>query len=167
MSQFAAVEAQVRELHAHYADAVFRRDFHAFGECFALDAEWRIAGMVLRGRTQIVEAFSRIMADARRVFMTFRSPLLRVEGVERACARTYLTEQCSWQDGRSNYIIGRYFEHFIREDERWRFSWRLYQVLYTGPRDMSGSWFDEPDFGPPPAMPPRDCPPPPHRRAAE
>ncbi len=164
MSQFAAVEAHVRELHAHYSDAVFRKDLHAFGECFTEDAEWRIAGMVLRGRSEIVAAFSRIMDDARRVFMTFRNPLLRMEGSESACARTYLTEQCSWEDGRANYNIGRYFERFVWDGDRWRFSWRLYQVLYTGPRDVSGAWFDEPDFGSPPGMPPRDCPPPPPRR---
>ena len=54
MTDFAATEAAIRQLHARYVDAVWRKDYVAFGDCFTTDAEWRIAGMVLHGRAEIV-----------------------------------------------------------------------------------------------------------------
>lgn len=164
MAEYAAVEARIRQLHARYADAVWRKDLAAFADCFAADAEWRIAGMVLEGREAIASTFGNIISDATRVFMAFQTPILEVTGVGRASARTMVSEQCRWNDGRCNLTLGRYFEHFVEEGGRWRFGWRLYQVLYTGPTDLSGDYFDEPDFGAPPGMPPRDALPAPTRR---
>lgn len=164
MPQFAAAEAGIRQLHARYAEAVWRKDLDAFADCFTEQGEWRIAGKVLKGREAIVEAFGNIIADAERVFMTFQTPIVSLEGTSRANGRTLVSEQSRWNDGRVNYILGRYFEDFVREHDRWRFSWRLYQALYAGPPDLSGTFFDEPDFGAPPAMPPRDVMPAPTRR---
>lgn len=164
MSQFAAAEAGIRKLHAHYADAVFRKDFEAFAQCFAEDGEWRIAGNVLRGREQIATAAEGFLGRSRHIFMTFREPLIVREGKDKAHGRTYVSEQCCWLDGKTNLTLGRYYEHFVDTGEGWLFSWRLYQVLYTGPDDLTGDWFEEPDFGPPPGMPPRDFLPPPPRR---
>lgn len=163
MNQFAEVEAGIRQLHARYVDAVWRKDAQAFGACFAEDGEWRIAGMVLRGRSAIVEAIARILGGANRILMTFQPPVLALQDRRHASARTYVTEQCSWADGRTNLNIGRYYEHFVEDAGQWRFAWRLFQALYTGPFDLTGSWFDEPDFGPPPGMPPLDAMPPPPR----
>ena len=54
MSTFAEVECAVRQLHARYADAVWRKDSASFGALFAEDAEWRVGGQVMRGRAAIV-----------------------------------------------------------------------------------------------------------------
>ncbi len=54
--------------------------------------------------------------------------------VETATARTYVSEQ----------------------DGRWRFIWRMFQTQYSGPLDLSGQWYDLPDYGPPPGVPPLD-----------
>lgn len=163
MQGFAEVEASIRQLHARYADAVLRKDVPAFADCFAEDGEWRIAGMVLCGRDTIGEAFARIVASANRIVMAFQPPILDLADSGEVSARTHVSEQCSWNDGRTNLTLGRYFERFVEGGGRWRFGWRLYQVLYTGPADLTGDWFDEPDYGPPPGMPPRDALPPPRR----
>jgi uncharacterized protein (TIGR02246 family) len=163
MSEFAETEAGIRQLHARYVDAVWRKDAQAFGECFLADGEWRIAGMVLQGRDAITATIARILGSANRILMTFQSPILALESAGRASARTYVTEQCSWADGRTNLNIGRYYDRFAFVDGQWRFEWRLFQALYTGPSDLTGQWFDEPDFGPPPGMPPLDTLPPPPR----
>jgi hypothetical protein len=116
----------------------------------------RIAGMVLRGRTQIVSNLQRLMPNIRRVLMTFRTPLLDVgDGV--ASGRTYVTEQCAFADGRPYSTIGTYYERFVQQGERWHFTWRLFQLHYMGPADLSTPFFDNPDFGPPPAMPDLDA----------
>ena len=62
MTDFAAAEAGIRELHQRYTDAVWRQDFEAFAQCFAEDGEWRISGMALKGRPQIKETIAAILA---------------------------------------------------------------------------------------------------------
>jgi uncharacterized protein (TIGR02246 family) len=164
MSDFAAAECGIRQLHARYTDAVWRKDPQSFAECFTADGEWRISGMALKGRAEIAETIERILANARRVLMTFRTPLIEVSG-KTAFGRTYVTEQCSWTHREPNISIGRYYEHFVEEDGRWLFRWRLFQILYSGPEDLSGTYHDQPDFGPPPGMPPLDFVPADHAKA--
>jgi hypothetical protein len=157
MTDFLAAEAGVRQLHARYTDAVWRKDYAAFGDCFAEDGEWRIAGMVLRGRDTIVREFERLMSNHRRVLMHFRTPILEV-GAGEASGRTYVNERNAFINGRPGTTIGIYYERFADHGDRWRFTWRLYQLHYLGPSDMSGPFFDQIDYGPPPAMPPLDAP---------
>jgi ketosteroid isomerase-like protein len=157
MTDFLVAESAIRQLHARYTDAVWRKDYDAFGDCFTEDAEWRISGMVLRGRVEIVDTIEQLMSRFRRVLVTLRTPILEV-GNGRASGRTYLTEQSVSSDGRAYGPIGIYYEHFVDQGDRWRFSWRLFQTHYTGSPDMSGTLFDNPDYGPPPAMPPLDAP---------
>src|ERR1700756_1908090 len=99
MTDFVAAGGGIRQLHARYIDAVFRKDYPAFGDCFTEDAEWRIAGMVLRGRPEITGLLERLMDTFHRVLMTFRTPILEVgDGV--ATGRTYVTEQNAFKTGR-------------------------------------------------------------------
>jgi ketosteroid isomerase-like protein len=156
MTDLATAEAAIRQLHARYVDAVWRKDYPAFADCFTADAEWRIAGMVLRGRAEIAATLERLMENFTRVLMTFRTPVLEVgQGV--ATGRTYVTEQNAFRNGRAGNSIGLYYERFVDEGDRWRFSWRLFQLHYLGPADLSGDFFEQPDYGPPPAMPPLDA----------
>lgn len=156
MSRFADAEAGIRQLHARYADAAWRKDFASFGDCFAQDAEWRISGMVLKGRPMIEETIARIMQHARHILITFRTPIIEV-GEGTASGRTYITEQCTWDHRDPNVSIGRYYERFVEEGDRWRFTWRVFELHYSGPPDLMGQWHEHPDYGPPPAMPPADA----------
>ena len=147
----------IRDLHARYTDAVWRKDYEAFGQCFTHAAEWRIGGLELRGRPAIVDAIGTIMANFRRVLITFQSPILSASD-DGLSARTYVQEQVARTDGSANISIGRYYETFAQEDGRWRFAWRLFQLHYTGPPDLSGTFHEWDDYGPPPGMPPADAP---------
>ena len=151
-----SISDAIRDLHARYTDAVWRKDYVSFGECFATDAQWRIGGLELRGRAQIVEMIERIMGNMRRVFITFQAPIIDVSD-DSVTARTYMQEQVARVDGGTNIALGRYYETFAMEDGRWRFAWRLFERHYTGPADLSGEFFEWPDYGPPPAMPPLDA----------
>lgn len=155
MSQFLKTEAGIRQLHSRYTDAAWRKDFDAFADCFAEDGEWRISGMILKGRDEIRETIAKIMQNANRILITFRTPIVELTPAG-ASARTYITEQCTWTHLPPNISIGRYYEDFVEEGGRWRFKWRLFELHYSGPEDMSGAWHEHPDYGPPPAMPPRD-----------
>lgn len=161
MTDLVAAEAGIRQLHAHYTDAVWRKDAAAFGECFTDDAEWRISGNIFRGRAEITDVIGKILSNAHRILMTFRTPIIQV-GDGRAMGRTYVTEQCTWTNREPNVSIGRYYERFVDQGDRWRFAWRLYELHYTGPADLSGTWHEHPDYGPPPGMPECDTLPPDH-----
>lgn len=155
MSDFVAAECGIRQLHARYVDAVWRKDGEAFGDCFAEAAEWRVGGSVMQGRDGITEAMRGVFPLFRRILMTFRTPILEVgDGV--ASGRTYVSENSVFADGRPFAPIGIYFERFVRQGAVWRFQWRLFQTNYAGPPDLSGTFFDVPDYGAPPAMPPLD-----------
>lgn len=155
---FLLAECAIRQLHARYCDAVWRQDFDAFGDCFTMDCEWRIGGVILHGRNDIVDYMRDLFASKfRKLFITLRTPILDVQGA-RATGRTYFSAQNVMADGQAFAPFGVYYEHFIREDDQWRFSWRLFQTLYAGPPDLSGALFDQLEFGAPPGMPPLDVP---------
>lgn len=156
MTGFAAAEAGIRQLHARYTDAVWRQDAEAFANCFTPDGEWRISGMVLKGRPQIAETIARILGNMHRVLFTYRTASLDVgDGI--ATARAYIDERCAWKNGDTNIAIGRYYERLVEQDGEWFFNWRLFELHYRGAPDMTGTFFDHPDLGPPPAMPPLDA----------
>ncbi|MCB2077148.1 MAG: nuclear transport factor 2 family protein [Novosphingobium sp.] len=157
MSDFVRTEAAIRQLHSRYADAVWRQDADAFGACFAEDAEWRVGGSVLNGRTVITEAIRAVFPNFKRILMTFRTPIVHV-GDGEATSRAYVTEDRAMADGTPSLVQGVYYDRFVERGGEWLFHWRLFQTNYLGPYDMSEEFFDAPDYGAPPAMPPRDTP---------
>jgi uncharacterized protein (TIGR02246 family) len=152
-----SVAEAIRDLHARYTDAVWRKDFSAFGQCFTPSAQWRIGGLDLRGRPQIEAAIEKILGNFRRVLITFQAPIVHVADDD-VTARTYIQEQVARVDGTMNICIGRYYERFMFDEGRWRFSWRLFQRHYSGPPDFSGEFHEWDDYGAPPGMPPDDAP---------
>jgi ketosteroid isomerase-like protein len=155
MTNALVAEAAIRDLYARYTDAIFRKDADAFGDLFIEDAEWRISGLLMRGRAEIVERIKAVFPNYRRILMHFHYPMIELSGGT-ANVRIYVRELSAFQDGRPFGPIGTYFDRCVEEGGRWRFAWRLFQTQYAGPPDMTGQFFDNPDFGPPPAMPPLD-----------
>jgi len=156
MTDLIAAETGIRQLHARCTDAVWRQDHDAFADCFTHDAEWRISANIFRGRAEIRNAIERVLGNYRRVLISFGTPILAV-GERAAAGRTYINERCAKNNGDTHISIGSYYERFAREADRWRFAWRLFQLHYRGPADLTGTFFDNPDYGAPPAMPPLDA----------
>ena len=57
----------------------------------------------------------------------------------------------------TNISVGLYYEHFVEAGDRWLFDWRLFEIHYRGPPDMTGDFLTTRRMGPAPAMPPRDA----------
>ncbi|MFA7601431.1 MAG: nuclear transport factor 2 family protein [Novosphingobium sp.] len=157
MDDWMRAQAAVMQLHAHYVDAVWRKDSQAFGACFASDAQWRLSGFVIDGRSAITEFMTAAFARYGRILLTFRTPIIDVRDGA-ITARTYVSEQSVLADGTAYGPIGTYYERFVEEDGRLRFAWRLFMTEYVGGPDLKGQFYDTPDFGPPPAMPDLDQP---------
>jgi uncharacterized protein (TIGR02246 family) len=156
MTDIIVAKDAIRELYARYTDAVFRKDADAVSDLFTENAEWRIGGLVMSGRANIVEALKRVFPNYERIVLNFRDPIIDV-GDDTANVRAYVNELSRFADGRPYGPIGIYFDRCAKEGGRWRFAWRLFQTHYAGPPDMSVAFFDNPDFGAPPAMPPLDA----------
>lgn len=152
-----AADLGVRQLQSRYIDAVWRRDWDAFGDCFTADALWRIAGRVVEGRPACVAFLREFMPLFDRVRMTMQSPVLEV-GDGWANGRTDVLEHNILADRTRHITIGVYYDRFVEQGDRWRFASHFYQLYYIGPPDMSGDFHDVVDFGPPPAMPGPDEP---------
>src|SRR5579859_7611840 len=157
MTNLVVAETGIRQLHARYTDAVWRHDYDAFARCFTEHGEWRISGRVFSGRARIREAIEQILSRLNRVLISFGTPILTVGGDGTVTGRTYITERVVWKNGNTNISIGRYYERFVDEGDGWRFAWRLFQLHYRGPPDLSGPFFENPDYGPPPGMPGLDA----------
>ena len=156
IEELLAIEG-IRQLHARYVDAVFRKDYDAFRRCWTADAEWRIAGRIMRGHDEIVGFLEQAMANFHRVIQTFRDPIVELTGAGEARTRVHVTEQNGFKDGRPGGTIGTYFERVVERDGLWVRKWALFQLHYMGPADLTGAYFDQPDYGPPPAFPPPDA----------
>lgn len=152
MTDFSLAECSIRQLHARYVDAVWRKDAESFVDCFTEDGEWKLAGMHLRGRDEIKSQFNKFMAPCERILMSFGTPVLEVEQGA-ATGRTLVSECVKHADGEVVRTIGIYYERFVAENDRWRFKWRHWTLYYYGPPDFSGSFLNSPEYGAPPGMP--------------
>lgn len=153
MTDLLIADFHIRQLQAHLVDSVWRRDIDAFVACFALDAEWKIAGQHVHGRDAIRSLIGKLLAPSARVLMLAGQPVLAVEnGV--VLGRSYITEYIKMTDGSAVRTIGIYYDRYAAGNDRWLFQSRHWQLCYKGPVDCSGPFQDVPDFGPPPGRPP-------------
>lgn len=154
MSPLDRAEIGIRRLHGRCADAVWRKDAEGFADCYAPEGVWKIVGQSFAGRDGIIGAFHEFLGRNQRVLMNFGAPLIEA-GEGWARGRTYATELVKRADGVGQRTIGTYYEEFVEHDGQWLFVWRHFDMHYFGPPDMSDDFLPCPDYGPPPAMPPR------------
>ncbi len=157
MNDFVLAESGIRQLHARFADAVWRKDTEAYAQCFAEDAEWKIATMHIRGRAEIAGTFGKLMAACARVQMITGTPLLEL-GQGTASGRLQITELAKMADGSSAMTLGVYYDRYVEHAGRWLFQWRHFGLHYRGPADLSAALVECPDYGPPPGLPGADEP---------
>ena len=157
MTELVIAEYGIRQLHARFADAVWRKDAEAYADCFAEDAEWKIATMHIRGRADIGGTFAKLLAACARVQIIAGTPLLEI-GQGTATGRIHVTELAKMVDGSSALTLGVYYDRYVEEAGRWRFQWRHFGLHYRGPTDLSAALVECPDYGPPPGIPGPDEP---------
>ena len=150
-------ESGIRQLYARYADAIWRKDIVAFGECFTEDAVWKIVGRTVSGRTEITSFFEMSLVPSERVMMWVGIPLLDIDNGA-ATGRTQVTELIKRKGGSSRRTLAIYYDRFVEAAALWRFAWHHFNLCYLGPTDLSGGYLDWMEYGAPPAMPGADDP---------
>lgn len=143
MTDFLVADYAIRQLHARYIDAIWKKDVAAFSDCFAEDAEWKIAGMHVQGRAGIGSTFEKLISPSERVLMFIGTPVLDI-GHRTATGRVYMTEYIKRLDGNGMRTIGAYDDHYIGDGLDWRFQSRHLQLHYRGPADLSEPFLDSP-----------------------
>jgi uncharacterized protein (TIGR02246 family) len=160
-NDFLLAECAIRQLHAGFVDIAWRQDADRFAKCFTEDGEWKIAGMVMKGRDEIRSTFAKLLGACEKVWLNISPPLITLDGNDRAVSRTHATEYARMKEvaGGGNYLtFGIYYDRYARVDGKWLFSARHFGLQYRGPVELPEPWVDGPDFGPPPNMPAPDAP---------
>jgi uncharacterized protein (TIGR02246 family) len=146
MTDFAAADAGIRQLHARFTDAVWRQDDAEFAACFAKDGVWKIAGMEIAGRDKIAEACRNMLGRCSHIHLLTGLPILDVTG-NTAKGRLNMTEFARMQDGSTAMTIGWYHDDYVQEDGRWVFRRRHWSMKYRGAPDLTGHFADTPNYG--------------------
>ena len=158
MTEFAVADCGIRQLHARFVDAVFRKDAEAFADCFAENAEWKIAGLHIRGREEIGAMIGKLLGACARVHLIPGLPMLELEPGRMASGRVPMTELAKMADGSSALTLGVYHDRYIEVEGRWLFQWRHFSLHYRGPTDLSAALVESPDYGLFPGRPGPDEP---------
>jgi uncharacterized protein (TIGR02246 family) len=138
-------ELAIRDLVARYADAVNRRDEAAWRATWAPDGCWQLRGQPVEGQDNVVALWSSLMGSLPFVVQLVHSGTVTVEN-DSAAGTWYLSEFMQTADGpRSS--IGVYRDTYARVAGEWRFLVRRYDLLYSGPPDLSGNTFPFPADG--------------------
>lgn len=155
MDDFLIADSGIRQLHARFTDAVWRQDAAEFSGCFTTDGEWKIAGMVMRGRDEIADACVRMLGRCSHIHLLVGLPILEVSG-NAATGRLNMTEFARMNDGSTAMTIGWYHDWYRQEDDRWRFAKRHWSMKYRGAPDLTGAFVDTANYGAFPEMPAAD-----------
>jgi hypothetical protein len=139
---------------------MWRQDLAAFGDCFTTDCQWVTTSSVLNGRAGILEGMGAMLGRFIRMFVRVGNAAIAIEKDGTILSKAFLTEQATFKDGSTYGAIGIYHERFVNQGDRLRVKWRMSQLQYSGPPDMSGTHADFPQWGLPPDMPPIDVKPP-------
>lgn len=130
-----ADELAIRNLQARYADAVCRRDEHAWAQTWALDCLWDLGrGRVTRGRDAAVALWRSAIAQYPWVAQLPASGLIeQVDGEARGS--WYVLELNHRADGTGAMHLGRYRDKYVRDGDSWLFGERRFEMVYRGSMD--------------------------------
>ena len=124
-----------------YADGVMQRDAEIWGNTWAENGEWHLSPNMdpVRGRENLKAFWSGVMSGYPNVLHWVQPGIIEVDG-DNASARFYVQENIKDAQGESFRVAGVYNDTLIREKGEWRFSQRVFNVIYRGPVDMGGDW---------------------------
>ena len=133
-----------------YADAVVHRDADQWGNCWADDAEWDLGGgRKVTGATAIVDLWKRAMGGMEAVVQTVDNgdAWYLDETRARAGGRWYITEtyrRAATADtpARPGVLRAHYDDTYVSTATGWRFANRILVTHYTGPSDLSATFFN-------------------------
>ena len=132
-------ELALRNLMGRYVDAANRRDGEAWAQTWAEDGCWKLMGLEIQGRNNILELWQQVVAGFEFAILMPSSSNFDIVG-DRATGHWYLQEFTRDNDGNAANVLSRYRDSYSRMDGQWLFQSREYDVMYFGAADMSGNF---------------------------
>jgi uncharacterized protein (TIGR02246 family) len=129
----------LRNLMARYIDAVNRNDAEAWIATWAEDGVWHLMGEPVTGREPILALWQQMMANFEFALMLPNSCLFSVDGTA-ATGHWYLHEYLRDQQGTGITVLSRYQDTYVKQDGQWLYRARHYDMIYSGPGDLSGTY---------------------------
>ncbi|MEM1051970.1 MAG: nuclear transport factor 2 family protein [Pseudomonadota bacterium] len=118
----------IRELHEVYGDGVVRFDKETWGSVWAEDATWDFMGMLLEGRSAIVETWLGAMANYEAVSFSCVPAAIEVNG-DKATSRVQTQEVLKAKDGSTRMIGGLYTDRLEKREGQWVYTHRAFAII--------------------------------------
>jgi uncharacterized protein (TIGR02246 family) len=136
---------EIDALRGEFTDAASVGDFDRFAGLFTDDGRWAIpeAGVDLTGRAEIRAAIGRLQQVWEFFVQQAHPGTVRVDG-DTATGRSYVYEAGRMRDGRSHLNYAIYHDEYRRTADGWRFTSRVYQVLYVDDSPLTGEARERP-----------------------
>ncbi|GMG88396.1 nuclear transport factor 2 family protein [Biformimicrobium ophioploci] len=130
-------EIALRNLMARYTDAVNRNDGASWINCWADNASWDLMGLIVTGQDNILNLWQRMMSNFEFALLMPSSCHFEVNG-NSATGHWYLHEYTRSKEGDAITILSRYQDSYIKENGKWLYQTRKYELIYNGAPDLSG-----------------------------
>jgi uncharacterized protein (TIGR02246 family) len=114
----------IRRLMAIYAQLLDSKRIAEWGQLFTEDAVFQVWGQSWRGRAAIEAGIGGMQPElpGKHIVLT---PVVDLQGPDRALVWTDLSAFASAKDGVSIATIGRYHDELVQQDGRWRIAKRV------------------------------------------
>lgn len=121
----------IRELVESYNDAVMRFDGDAWAENWRDDATWNLPGAGdIKGKENFFPIWQQAMSAFSFVgFYASAGPIV-VDG-ETAQGTWYQQEFLHGKDGTKRKVTGKYSDDYVKQNGRWYFQKRVYEILLS------------------------------------
>ncbi|MFC1418099.1 nuclear transport factor 2 family protein [Streptacidiphilus cavernicola] len=132
---------EIEALRGEFTDAGMTRDYDRFASLFTADGVWRIpqAGIGFTGRAEIRAGIERLQDTWDYFVQAIHPGVIRLADDGTATGRTYVAEFGRMRDGSSHRNHSVYHDGYRRTGDGWRFTERVYGVLYVDTAPLTGS----------------------------
>ena len=124
--------AELGELITRYAIAVDDRDFPALGAMFSSDCVFDNVLGVERGRDKVIQYYRQRLAEFGPTYHIPHAQSVAFTGPDEATGIVLAHAELAI-GGETCMVALRYYDHYVREDERWCFRERKVRQLYAMP----------------------------------
>jgi ketosteroid isomerase-like protein len=135
-----ADRVEIEALRGEFTDAGMMRDFDRFAALFTQDGVWRILHVNVEfvGRGEIRAGIERLGGLWDYFVQTPHPGTVQLD-VDTAFGRSYVAEFGLGRDGNSHSNYGVYHDRYQRSADGWRFTERVYELIYLDTTPPAGS----------------------------
>jgi ketosteroid isomerase-like protein len=131
---------EIEALRGEFTDAGMMRDYDRFASLFTQDGAWRIphVNVAFVSRGEIRAGIERLGGLWDYFVQTPHPGTIQLEG-DSAVGRSYIAELGHGRDGTSHSNYGVYHDRYKRMPDGWKFTERVYEVIYLDTTPLAGS----------------------------